>query len=374
MKLSIKRAWVALHRNRHITDNVLRRLILAKDSPEQIMALSYDELTEIGVPASVKQALINCINPQNKQDRQTLDQDWRLLDSHQIEVLPLSSDCYPELLKQISDPPPLLYIKGKISLLDRPQVAMVGSRKPSRQGGENAFWFSRELAKVGFTVTSGLAQGIDTYSHQGALDAGGTTIAVLGCGIDRVYPASNRLLYKKIIDSGVIISEFPLSSEPKRYHFPQRNRVISGLSLGVLVVEAALKSGSLISARCAMEQNREVFAIPGSIHNPASKGCHALISQGATLVETVSDIMNEFSAWCLGANEEKPHEHMTSTREELEPIEKTMLDIVGYDPVTIDTLLQRSGWSVTQLNTLLTSLELKGLIENTAGIYQRLTR
>ena len=194
---------------------------------------------------------------------------------------------YPELLKQIADPPSILFVQGDVSLLAKWQIALVGSRNPSASGRDTAYEFSRYLAQDGITINSGLAMGIDAASHQGALAAGGKTIAVIGTGLDRVYPAKHRELAHEIASTGAIVSEFALGTSPRAENFPRRNRIISGLSLGTVVVEAAVKSGSLITARMAMEQGREVFAIPGSIHNPLARGCHQLIRQGAKLVENI---------------------------------------------------------------------------------------
>lgn len=220
---------------------------------------------------------------------------WLQHDQHHLRILGQSN--YPELLQQISDPPLILYLAGDAELLHQPQLAIVGARKPNMDGFNDARRFAGALAELGWVITSGLAQGIDAAAHQGCLQAGGKTIAVLGTGIDKVYPAANRALYEQILQQGLLISEFPLGTPPRGPNFPKRNRIVSGLSLGLLVVEAALKSGSLISARLANEQGREVFAIPGSIHQAQSKGCHQLIKQGAKLTETIEDIHEELQHW-----------------------------------------------------------------------------
>lgn len=208
-------------------------------------------------------------------------------------LITLQDPNYPAYLKTISDPPPVLYVKGQVDALHATQIAIVGSRKSSFMGKEHAFQFAYQLAQNQIAITSGLAKGIDSFGHQGALNAGGQTIAVLGSGIWDIYPKEHQALAEKMTEKGAIISEFPLKTAPLAKHFPQRNRIISGLSRGVLVVEAALKSGSLVTARLANEQGREVFAIPGSIQNPLSKGCHYLIRQGAKLVENIQDILEE---------------------------------------------------------------------------------
>jgi DNA processing protein len=367
MNIEHSRAWTALHRTPNLTENSLRLLMSAVADPVQIFSLSQQELKELGIAKLSQLKLTHPDSVTNKELKQQLETDWRLIEELQIQVVPLNSDLYPELLKQINDPPPLLYIRGNVSLLDQPQLAMVGSRKPTRQGADNAFRLAKELASAGFTITSGLALGIDAQSHQGAIAASGSTVAVLGTGVDKTYPASNRSLFRHIEQIGAIISEFPLGSGPLRGHFPKRNRIISGLSLGVLVVEAAKQSGSLISARCAMEQNREVFAIPGSIHSPVSQGCHQLLRQGAKLVETASDIVEELGGWSLQAGSQQP----ALSSENLAPDETELLEILGYDPTPINLLQQRCSWPVAKLSSLLTTLELRGLIENMAGTYQR---
>ena len=370
------RAWVALHQTPELTPKILRCLLSAYADPEHIFALSTNELTAIGLPEYIKRILTNCRRSITGRGTQDLQQNWRVLDELDIRIVPIGDKDYPELLKQLSDPPPLLYVRGNKALLNQPQLAMVGSRKPSHQGCDNAVRIASELAAAGFTITSGLAQGIDSCSHRGALNVSGNTIAVLGTGVDRIYPLSNRSLYDEIIKRGAIVSEFYLGSEPRREHFPQRNRIISGLSLGVLVVEAAIKSGSLISARCALEQNREVFAIPGSILNPVSKGCHELIRQGAKLVETAADIVEELQGWTL------PPAFTGNTRSrdrkpisvQLEPDERKLMAMLGHDPASVETLLHRSGWTMPVLSALLTQLELKGLIDKQSGIIQRIAQ
>lgn len=374
---SVLRAWLGLHRTPHLSDQTLCRLIAATSCVEEIFTLSPTELAALGVSVVARRALRDTVLATDPKRRELLERDWRSLQEQQIQLLPLSHKEYPELLKQISDPPPLLYLRGRSSLLDRPQLAMVGSRQMSPQGRENAFALASELAAAGFTVTSGLALGIDTASHRGALSVKGDTIAVLGTGVDRVYPQANKPLFTQIADEGLLVSEFALGSEPRRHSFPLRNRVISGLSMGVVVVEAALKSGSLITARCALEHDREVFAVPGSIHNPASRGCHALLRQGAKLVESVADIVEELRGWvpaqndlsAAGGSDDKPS---PSQQAPLNAREVALLSFLGFDPAAIDVLQSRSGWTLSELQSTLISLELKGVVENQAGCYRRM--
>jgi DNA processing protein len=273
---------------------------------------------------------------------------------------------YPPLFDDIPGPPKLLFVRGDLDALSLPCIAIVGSRNPTRAGERNAYEFARHLASIGFGIASGLAQGIDTAAHQGALDAGGRTIAFLGTGIDRVYPAVNRELAHRIAEHGALVSEFPLGTPPQRELFPQRNRLISGVSLGTLVVEAAKKSGSLITARCAGEQGREVFALPGSIHNPMARGCHQLIRAGARLVESADDILDELAPLL---------KHMASTGETPameSPVtgdseHEMLLDIMGHDPVSVDELATESGLTADQLSSMLLILELEGKVEKLSG-------
>jgi DNA processing protein len=265
-----------------------------------------------------------------------------------------------------------------------PQIAIVGSRNPSTGGGENAERFAHYLARQGFAITSGLALGVDGAAHRGTLAAWGKTIAVMGTAVDRIYPARHRALAQEIIEKGgALVSEFPLGTGSYSGNFPQRNRIISGLSLGTLVVEAALQSGSLITARQALEQNREVFAIPGSIHNPLAKGCHQLIRQGATLVESAQDILDQLNGllsfkWQeaqqkLDLSESKETRQPESNIQFDTPAEtEFLLSAIGYDPVALDALVERTQLPVNQLITQLTLLELAGKIESLAGSYQRI--
>ena len=290
-------------------------------------------------------------------------------------AIPLTSSEYPTLLRQISRAPPLLYVRGSIEQLHMPQIAIVGSRKMTRVGQQNALGWSRFLANSGFTVTSGLARGVDGTAHQGALQASkGGTIAVMATGIDKIYPQQHQFLAEQIVDSGgCLVTEFEPGTEPFPQHFPQRNRIISGLSLGVLVIEAAVKSRSLITARTALEQNREVFAIPGSIHNPQSKGCHSLIKQGATLVEEAADIVVELASGLDFLQESLTPENSESKLDiGFDTDQQELLDLIGFDPVDLDTLSRLSRWPATRLSQALISLELCSAIANDNGLYQRL--
>lgn len=292
---------------------------------------------------------------------------WHQSSSHQI--LHYASPEYPEQLKEIHNPPLILYIKGNKELLNTPQIAMIGSRRPTSAGNENAFHFARCFAENGLTITSGLAKGIDTQAHLGALAATSKTVAVLGSGVDTIYPQSNTKLANTIAEQGLLLSEYAPNTPPKTYHFPERNRIISGLSLGVVIVEATLKSGSLITAKYALEQNKEVFAIPSSIHNAMAKGCHKLIKEGAKLVEGYADVIEEIAF----TPSKPPVTHLKI--KEKPPVNATpcpLLNHIDYAPTSLDLILTRSKISLSIVSSLLIELELKGLISASPNGYQRL--
>lgn len=294
---------------------------------------------------------------------------------HQIELMKLADDDYPVSLRHIHDAPLVLYLKGDRSLMGQQQLAIVGSRNASRAGLEHARAFAAELGQHGLLVTSGMALGVDGAAHAGALDAGFPTIAVIGNGIDRPYPYRHRSLAGRIISKGLLVSEYPPGTEARPAHFPQRNRIISGLSRGILVVEAGLKSGSLITARLALEQGREVFAIPGSVHNPLARGCHELIRQGAVLVETVHDICNEFECgWSAMTPEPATPRKGAPEKEapEMNTREIAVLEALGYDPQSTDDLCAITGLSADQLMQSLLMLELQGLVDSAPGGFQRI--
>ena len=322
-------------------------------------------------------------NLQEQYQRQTwrdsLESIEERIDKCSATIIPITSTEYPPLLKQTIGAPPLLYVRGNSENLHLPQIAIVGSRRMTRGGETNAFEWSKFLSNGGFVITSGLAQGVDGIAHSGALAAMGKTIGVMGTGIDTIYPRAHRRLADNIIDQGgTLVTEFDPGAPPLPTHFPKRNRIISGLSLGVLVVEAALRSGSLITARCALEQNREVFAIPGSIHNPQSRGCHQIIKQGAQLVERAEDIIQELQGPLAGLAV-LPEQPMATEQaasggdKDLLADELKLLSVLGFEPVDMDSLTIDGLFSVAELSRLLVSLELKGLVENNSGFYQRLS-
>lgn len=282
------------------------------------------------------------------------------------EIVTLGDTAYPTALLEIPDPPTLIYVRGRIELLQRPALAIVGSRNPTPQGIRNAESFAAALAEAGLIVTSGLALGIDAAAHRAALDVSGGTVAFIGTGIDRIYPARNRDLALRISEVGCVVSEFPLGTPAAAHNFPRRNRLISGFSRGVLVVEAAVESGSLITARLAGEQGREVFAIPGSIHAAQSRGCHKLIRQGAKLVETVQDILDELSWVSTGKT---PVSVSAATPDD------SILALIGFDPCSLDDLSERAGLSIATLSPRLLQLELEGRLASLpGGRIQRLSK
>ena len=300
-----------------------------------------------------------------------------LVEQTGVSLLTYRDPEYPSLLKEISSSPPMLYVRGDISMLSFPQIAMVGSRNTSSNGRQTAESFSSELAANGFVITSGLALGIDASAHKGAIKAGGKTIGVIGTGIDRVYPARNARLFEDIVSSGgAIVSEFPLGTEAVPHNFPRRNRTISGLSCGTLVVEAALKSGSLITARYALEQNREVFAIPGSIHNPLSRGCNSLIKSGAKLVERAEDILEELSGMMAYQWENLGIQRSTVKpalpKAVLTEAEEKVYEQVGFDYIGSDDILNNLDLPIGDVMAHLMSLELKGRIALEGPGYIRL--
>jgi len=306
-------------------------------------------------------------------DEKLLKSELEWLSEPGHHLLTWSDPDYPVLLREIPDPPLVLYIVGERRLLSARQLAIVGSRNPTPMGRENARAFARNLSGAGLVITSGMALGVDGAAHRGALEAGGKTIAVAGTGLDRVYPARHRELAHEIVKQGALVSEFPLGTPPLPENFPVRNRIISGLSLGTLVVEAALQSGSLITARMANEQGREIFAIPGSIHAPQSRGCHALIRQGAKLVETAQDILEELGPLAAVALQ-ATHENMPPGAR-LDSKMEALLEHIGHDPVSIDALIERSGLTADAVSSMLLEMELDGLVSNCpGGKVQRMSR
>ncbi len=292
------------------------------------------------------------------------EQELDLIHKNKINVLIIEDILYPENLKTIHYPPPVLYFKGTIVESDKNSISIVGTRKATYYGKMVAEKLSKDLALTGLTIISGMARGIDTAAHKGALSVNGRTIAVLGCGIDHIYPPENRRLAQEIQESGAILSEFPLSTLPERQNFPRRNRIISGLSLGTVVVEAAEKSGALITADFALEQGREVFAIPGNINSPLSNGSHNLIKQGAKLVDNYQDILEEIHVALPRKTAEK---EMVKENTSLKEEEKTIYQIITKEPIQIDEIIGASKLSAGKVSEILLSLELQDLIKEIEG-------
>ncbi|MEE9445114.1 MAG: DNA-processing protein DprA [Cocleimonas sp.] len=373
------KAWILLWRVPGVGSKTYEKLLAHFTDPVAVFNANTNTLKEAGL----SQKLANTLYEFRDKDSADADIDWLNSDKNHT-IITIQCSEYPTLLKQIDNPPPLLYIKGNHSLLNDPQLAIIGSRNPTRGGTDNAYSFAKHLGKTGLCITSGLALGIDGTAHKGALDADAPTIAVIATGIDRVYPATHRELAHNIVEQGAIVSEFPIGTQPKSENFPRRNRIISGLSYGTLVVEAALKSGSLITARLAMEQNREVFAIPSSIHNPLAKGCHLLIRQGAKLVETAEDILEEMADVInadLNLNTDNPldkntaniNESAQENRKDNTTEYQELLDRMGFDPIPIDQLVIETGNSPEALSAMLLMLELQNKVSsNGGGTYTRL--
>ncbi len=309
-------------------------------------------------------------------DQSLIDADLRWLDRSGAVLLPATAADYPSLLRESPDAPAVLYVRGEVQSLRDPQLAMVGSRNPTAGGRSTAREFASFFARAGLTITSGLALGIDAACHEGALSAGGPTIAVLGCGLDQTYPREHQSLAERITTCGALVSEFPPGSEPLPACFPQRNRIIAGLSHGTLVVEAAQRSGSLITARLAGVAGREVFAIPGSIHNPLARGCHQLIRQGAKLVERPEDVLCELKISLLdqlvaGAADPAggPHEAAPMLDKEY----KILLDALAFEPASVDSLIERTGMNSESIASMLLILELDGHVApHPGGRYSRM--
>ena len=354
------RSWLTLARA-YLRVPELQQLLRSFGSVEGIVSQSRSRLCEAGLTDEKCKAIAS-------PDTQAIDRALAWLQDDTHHLVTWGTDDYPEMFTQIPGPPLALYVNGNIEALHMPALAIIGSRNPTRGGARNAHEFAKHLAGQGFCIVSGLAQGIDTAAHEGAIDAGAATVAFLGNGIDRVYPPGNRELAHTIVERGALVSEYPLGAPPERWHFPERNRLISGLSLGTLVVEAARRSGSLITARLAAEQGREVFALPGSIHNPLARGCHKLIRQGAKLVESAADILAELTP-LVGHMLEMADESSDKVTSIPEPDSDyaELRKFLSHDPTSIDELERQSGLTIDQLSSMLLILELHGEVESLSG-------
>lgn len=347
-------SWLRLTLVSGASDDALRKLLVAHGSPQAVLDASFAALKKT-VPAPVAVA----INDGAPEERVQSALRW-LTDEHN-HLVTLGDSAYPASLLQLTDPPPVLYVKGRTELITRPGIAIVGSRNATPQGLATARSFARALSNAGFVVISGLALGIDAAAHEGGLEGRASTVGVVGTGLDIVYPARNRELAHRLAVDGALVSEFPLGMPALAANFPRRNRLISGIAKACLVVEAALQSGSLITARLANEQGKDVFAIPGSIHSALSKGSHVLIKQGAKLVDSVHDILEELQINADSAPAVEPGS-------EAHPL----LSVMGYDPCDVDTLAARSGLAPAEVAALMTRFELEGCIAALpGGRYQR---
>lgn len=353
-----KNYLLALNRIPAVGPQTIKKLLQYWPDLAELFALKPEKIIQQGIPAAIAQAICSFSMQSIENDLQ-----WEQSDSSH-HILTWEDIAYPRLLKEIYNPPPILYAKGQLSWLQQQAIAVIGSRHPSYQGKETAKRFALELASQGLAIVSGLAAGIDTEVHLGALASTGATVAVIGTGINRCYPARNRGLAQQISEKGLILSEFPLDSSPKPGHFPQRNRIISGLSLATLVVEATLKSGSLVTARMALEQNREVMAIPGSIHSPQSQGCHYLLQQGALLVTSAADVLRELGFSIQGKKHVDPQSKCLEN--------KDFIHYLGFEVTTLEQILNRSGWSLDAVASALSTLELEGVVKAVPGGYMRL--
>lgn len=360
-------AWLRLLETPQLGRVSARKLLAAFGSPQAVLDAPTAARTAVVGSAQALGVRSDAIDALVRSTVAWLEADV----SARRAVIPLGDPRYPGLLLDTADPPLLLYAEGRVELLQADAIAVVGSRNPTPQGADNASAFARHLSVAGLTVVSGMALGIDAAAHAGALAGPASTIAVVGTGLDRVYPRRHLDLAHHIARDGLMLSEYALGTPPLSPHFPLRNRIIAGLTRGTLVVEAALLSGSLITARMANEAGREVFALPGSIHSPQSRGCHALIKQGAKLVETVQDILDEVQI--------RPRNvaRATTTPSTADaPLEgDTLLDGLGFEPVTLDALAARTGWSASDLHVRLLELELDGRVARLPGqLFQRLVR
>ena len=361
-------AWLSLDLIQGLGGEKFRSLLIQFGSPAAILGSAAGPLSQYVGP-KVADSIAAGADP----DRLQAALAW--LEHENNHLLTLADEDYPKVLLEISDPPPILYMKGRRELLGRTGIAVVGSRNATPVGLQNAEGFSRALSQAGLTIISGMALGIDAAAHRGGLDGGASSIAVIGTGLDLVYPARNKALAHELAQNGLILSEFSLGTPALASNFPRRNRIISGLSRGVLVVEAALASGSLITARQAGEQGREVFAIPGTVHSPFSKGCHQLIKQGAKLVDDAIDILVELQWRTTAVSATSRLDINTSTDDpgnenDADPI----LTAMGYDPVSIDALLERVTLPADQIIARMTELEIDGVIAPLpGGRYQRLS-
>jgi DNA processing protein len=364
-------AWVALSRAPALDARLLSKALGILGDAHGIINASDGALLRAGIPPLAREYLSSAACGVRAAERA-----WLLHPAHRL--VPFTDPRYPALLRELAGCPIALYVAGNVGVLNDPQLAIVGSRNPSPAGREIAFEFAESLAACGLGISSGLAAGIDSAAHHGALKAQGVTVAVLGSGVDVIYPRINRTLSERILEQGAVISELPLGTPPRRENFPRRNRIIATLSLGTLVVEAARRSGSLITARLAADHDRELFAVPGSIRNPLSRGCHDLIRHGAKLAESAADILSElnFSAFFARSRLEAPAAESASNSEAgMDKEHKILLDALGFDPADLDVLVDRTGFKPEAVSSMMLILELEGHVQAApGGRYSRVVR
>lgn len=350
--------YLAFNRMEKVGPRTVAKLKIRWPDLRPLFEHSVNELIQEGLSSSLAQTIAEF-------DLNLVQEDLKwLAQAEDHHILTWDSAEYPAILKEITDPPIVLYAKGQLACLNAPKLAIVGSRNPTVTGSENARQFAKAIASHGVAIVSGLALGIDAQAHQGCLESSGQTIAVMGTGIDRIYPQRHSVLAQKITKNGLLMSEFPLRSPPIAGHFPRRNRIISGLSLCILVVESAIKSGSLITARMALEQNRDVLAIPGSIHNPLARGCHYLLQQGAKLVTSVADVLEELQIDSEQQTADKAILPLASEN-------KNLVKFIGFEMTTVDQIILRSGCTIEQVTCELAELELNGAVVSVPGGYMR---
>ena len=361
--------WLRLQHCRDVGVATAQKLLTHFDQIDDALAAGREALKASGISKTAQEALTAPV------DERAIEADLNWAESAHRSIIPFISERYPARLRSISGAPLVLYVHGDPDVLHTPQLAIVGSRNPSHAGRDTARDFAAHIAASGITITSGLALGIDAASHRGTLQAKGLTIAVAATGLDRIYPSQHRELAEQIIAEGAIVSEFPIGTTARSEFFPRRNRIISGLSVGTLVVEAAVRSGSLTTARHAIEQGREVLAIPGSIHNPLARGCHALIKQGAKLVETADDVLEELApqlgTWRPRETKnnlpQSSDKSTVSASADLDPTYQKLTECLDYEPRSIDELVERSGFSAAETASMLLMLELNGLAARADG-------
>lgn len=355
-------AWLTLAHAPSAHIGSIAPLLRHFENVRTLVRASAAELRSAGAPHTLIESLARV-------DSDSITAARRWLEDEHHHLVPVLDARYPPLLREVGDAPLVLYVLGDAQCLSRAQLAIVGSRNPTPAGRENAFEIAHQLGQQGIIITSGLAAGIDAAAHRGALAAGSQTIAVCGTGLAQVYPRAHRELAAAIADAGALVSEFPLPTPAIKTNFPRRNRIISGLALGTLVIEAALRSGSLITARLAAEQGREVFAVPGSIRNPLAQGCHALIRQGAKLVERTEDVLSELGP-LAGTLTQRGQCAVSASVSPAQPLDKEyeiLLDALGFEPASVDLLVDRTGLSAGAVASMMLMLELDGRVESCAG-------